>query len=338
QWAAKEVKKRYGDPRRNGMHYGEVLDAGRKGDPGSDALLARLAGEETQPGIVRASALSLLEGHVGPATLEAIALGLHDKDPLVRIGALRALDSVAPKNRFALAGHLLTDKIRAVRIEAGRRLAVVPLDSLSSAEQESLNQAVEEYLDAQWVIAERPEAHLNRGLVFMDRGQFAQAEEAYRMALKQDETFFPALVNLADLYRVQNRDQEGESTLRKAITLVPENANVLHALGLLLVRIGKRDEALGMFEQAAKFGPENSRHGYVYAVALSSAGKNKQALKVLEDTYQRHPNDPQLVSMLATLHRDQGNRDTAVRFAKKLLALAPQDPGARQLLESLQMK
>ena len=172
----------------------------------------------------------------------------------------------------------------------------------------------------------------------MDRGQFAQAEEAYRFALKQDKTFFPALVNLADLYRVQNRDQEGEATLRKALTLVPENANVLHALGLLLVRIGKRDEALGMFEQAAKFGPENSRHGYVFAVALSSAGKNKQALNVLEDTYQRHPNDPQLVSMLANLHRDQGNRATAVRFAKKLVALAPQDQGARRLLESLQMK
>jgi predicted CXXCH cytochrome family protein len=338
QWAAGEVKKRYGDPRRNGMHYGEVLDAGRKGDPGSDALLVHLAREKTKPGIIRASALSLLGGYVGPATLEAITLGLHDEDPLVRIGALRALDAVAPKNRSQLARHLLNDKIRAVRIEAGRRLAAVPLDSLSAAEQTHLIQAVEEFLQAQWVIAERPEAHLNRGLVFMERGQFTQAEEAYRIALQQDETFYPALVNLADLYRLQNRDQEGEATLRKAATLAPKDGNVLHALGLLLVRIGKKDEALGMFEQAAKFGPENSRHGYVYAVALSSAGKNTQALRVLEDTHQRHPNDPQLVFMLATLHRDQGNRTTAVQFAEKLLALAPQDPGARQLLESLQMK
>lgn len=49
QWAANEVKKRYGDPREKGMHYEEVLDAGRKGDPGAGALLAHLAGEQTKP-------------------------------------------------------------------------------------------------------------------------------------------------------------------------------------------------------------------------------------------------------------------------------------------------
>lgn len=335
QWAAGEMKKRYGDPRRNGTHYGEVLNAGRKGNPGADVLLANLAKGETQPGIIRASALSLLGRYAGPTTLEAITLGLHDEDPLVRIGALRALETIAPKNRSALARHLLTDKIRAVRIEAGRRLASVPLDSLPPAEQTKLNQAVEDYLQAQWAIAERPEAHLNRGLVFMDRGQVTQAEEAYRMALKQDENFFPALVNLADLYRLQNRDQEGEAALRKALTLAPDNADVLHALGLLLVRSGKKDEALSMFERATNFGPENFRNGYVYAVALSSAGKNTQALNVLEETYQRHPNDPQLVFMLASLYRDEGNRTKALQFAETLLALVPQDPGARQLVESL---
>ncbi len=335
QWAATEVQKRHGDPRRNGMHDGEVLDAGRKGEPGAGALLAQLAGEPTKPGIIRASAFSLLGRYAGPTTLEAISLGLQDQEPLVRLGALRALEAVAPTDRFALARHLLNDKIRAVRIEAGRQLAAAPLDALSPAEQTGLDHAVEEYLQAQWTIRERPEAHLNRGLVFMARGQFPQAEEAYRIALQQDETFYPALVNLADLYRLQNRDQDGEAILEKAVTLEPENADVLRALGLLWIRIGKKDEALGMFEQAAKFGPENSRNGYVYAVALSSAGNRQQALQVLEATYRRHPNDPQLVFMLATLHRDQGNRRTALTFAEKLLTLAPQDSGAVQLLESL---
>lgn len=89
--------------------------------------------------------------------------GLHDEDPLVRIGALRALEVIPPNNRYTLTRHLLTDKVRAVRIEAGRRLAAVPLDSLTSSDRKNLNTAVEEYLEAQWVISERPEAHLNRG-------------------------------------------------------------------------------------------------------------------------------------------------------------------------------
>ncbi|MDH5429871.1 MAG: multiheme c-type cytochrome, partial [Nitrospirota bacterium] len=146
QWAAREVEKRYGDPRRNGTHYGEALEAGRKGSPEADRLLANLVKEHTQPGIIRASALSLLGNYAGPTTLEAMTLGLHDDDPLVRIGALRALDTIAPKNRSVLAQHLLTDKIRAVRIEAGRQLASIPLDSLSPDGRQKLNQAVDDYL------------------------------------------------------------------------------------------------------------------------------------------------------------------------------------------------
>ncbi len=335
RWAADQVDMWYGKPERHGVHYGEILNEGRKGEPGADVSLGKLALELGKPGIVRATALSLLGRYPDPTTLEAIARGLHDEDPLVRIGALRGLEPIVPNNRFTLARHLLTDRVRAVRIEAGRRLAGAPLDSLPDSDRSVLSAAVGEYLEAQWVISERPEAHLNRGLVYVDRGQFPQAEEAYHLALKQDAAFFPALVNLADLYRLQNRDQEGEATLRKALTLAPENANVLHALGLLLVRSGKKDDALGLFEQAAKFGPENPRHGYVYAVALSSAGKNQQALRVLKETLHRHPNDPQLLLMLATLHRDEGKHTQALQFAKKLIALFPQDPGARQLLESL---
>lgn len=338
QWAADQIAKRHGKPDGQGAHYGETLYAGRKGEPGADMALKTLALEPHQPGIVRATALSLLERYPEGTALEAITRGLHDEDPLVRIGALRALGGIAPDHRLTLARPLLIDKVRAVRIEAGRRLASAPVDSLSNSDRKALNTAVEEYLEAQWVIAERPEAHLNRELVYVDRRQFSQAEEAYRLALKQDGTFFPALVNLADLYRLQNPDQEGEATLRKALALAPENANVLHALGLLLVRAGKKDEALGMLEQAAKFGPENPRHGYVYAVALSSAGKNQQALHVLEETRQRHQNDPQLLFMLATLHRNERNQTKALQFADKLLAVAPNDPGARQLLESLRSK
>lgn len=59
---------------------------------------------------------------------------------------------------------------------------------------------------------------------------------------------------------------------------------------------------------------------------------------MLEETRQRHPNDPQLLFMLATLHRDDGNRRKALQFANKFIAVAPNDFGTRQLLESLQMK
>ena len=46
----------------------------------------------------------------------------------------------------------------------------------------------------------------------------------------------PAYVNLADLFRLQRREPEGEQLLRRALEIDPVNAAAHHALGLLLVR------------------------------------------------------------------------------------------------------
>ena len=143
------------------------------------------------------------------------------------------------------------------------------------------------------------------------------------MWVTKDENFYPALVNLADLYRLQNRDQEGEATLRKILALDPKDVHVLHALGLLLVRTGKKDDALGMFEQMVNFLLENSCHGYVCAAALSSTRKKNQALRVLKYIPQCHPNVPRLLFMLEPLHGDEVNRMMALQGVEKLLPRCP---------------
>ena len=59
-----------------------------------------------------------------------------------------------------------------------------------------------------------PESHLNLGLIAVAVGDVQQAEQAYKTALRLDARFSPAYVNLADLYRQQGRDQDGERVLR----------------------------------------------------------------------------------------------------------------------------
>jgi hypothetical protein len=46
----------------------------------------------------------------------------------------------------------------------------------------------------------------------------------------------PAIVNLADLDRARGLDEQGAELLRKAIAVEPNNADVVHSLGLFLVR------------------------------------------------------------------------------------------------------
>ncbi|MFB3092742.1 MAG: tetratricopeptide repeat protein, partial [Dehalococcoidia bacterium] len=284
QWAENWVAKWHGTERDAKRHYGEVLKAGREGLPGTERALAKLGGDSTEPGIVRATALALLRHYPSQTTVNAIAQGVKEEDPLVRIGALRALDVLRPASRHELAHHLLSDPIRTVRIEAARALAPVSSKVLRPPQQAALNEAMAEYIEAQLVNAERPSAHLNLGILYAERSQFERAEAAYRMALRLAPSFYPALVNLADLYRLQKRDKEGEAVLRQALTLVPDDANVHHSLGLLLVRVGRQQEAIEALKRAAKLQPNDPRHGYVYGVALNSIGMAEKAITVLEET------------------------------------------------------
>ena len=333
QWAAGAVAKWYGQKRRQEPHYGQNIHAGQDHEAGAAGQLASLARDTTQPGIVRATGLSLLRESASRLSLDAIREGLADRDPLVRIGALRGLESLAPASRIGLAEPLLSDPLRAVRLEAARVLAPVPRTELTAAQRTVLNQATVEYIDAQRANAERPEAHVNLGTLYMEMGKYSEAETSYRTALRLVPAHLSALVNLADLYRLQQQDQQGEPLLRQAARVAPDNPDVRQALGFLLVRQGRRAEALSQFEKAARLRPQDPSYSYIYGLALNSSGMTPQAIAVLEAAHRRHPKNGRILQALATINRDIGKRNAAIRYAERLVALAPEEPEARQLLE-----
>ena len=106
--------------------------------------------------------------------------------------------------------------------------------------------------------------------------------------------------------------------------------------GLLLARQQRQEEAVEALGRAAELLPENVRYGFVYGVSLRSIGETDRALEVLDAAHQRQPADRELLIALATISRDNGSISVAVEYARKLVALSPQDPSARQLLEQLQ--
>jgi len=144
----------------------------------------------------------------------------------------------------------------------------------------------------------------------------------------------PGYVNLADLYRAIGRDGEGESLLRRAIAIAPDSADAHHALGLWLVRQKRSDDALAEFARAAELRPD-ARFAYVFGVALHSAGKTDRALEVLRVASDRHPGDHQILVALVTIERDAGKLDAARKHADALVALMPDDEGAKRLRAEL---
>ena len=151
----------------------------------------------------------------------------------MRRAAVQALEPLAAQERVRFAAPLLTDPIRSVRIAAARLLAGTSPSLLQDAQKQALDQAVSEPIASENATAERPENHVNLALLYAQMGRPADAEGELKIALQLDPNFVPAMVNLADLYRTTQRDDEGQRWLEKAIALAPTAAEPIHALGLL---------------------------------------------------------------------------------------------------------
>lgn len=67
-----------------------------------------------------------------------------------------------------------------------------------------------------------------------------------------------------------------------------------------------------------------------------SSGRIDRALAVLRQAYERHPGDPELTQALVAINRERGNLAAAAFYARKLVEVAPEDPGARQLLQEIE--
>lgn len=335
EWAAKAFAKWYPDFPVNAnlpigqsvtVDFAPAFHAARIGDPRAGRDLAAIAADGTRPPIVRATALGLLGRYANAEIQETIQKGLADPDPLVRFGAAQSLESLELKQRYELGVGLLSDPVRAVRLEAARHLAPMPLQNLQAEETAKLSASIEEFIVSCAVEADHPGGRMRLGAFYASLNRFDDAEREYKGAIRLSPAFLPAYINLADLHRQQGRDADGRHVLDEALTratVEAETAPVHHALGLLLVRQKDYDGALEHLRRAAELGPDDPANAYVYAVALTSLGRPADALLVLRAAHDRHPYHLDTLALLIQTCQSLGLNDEARRHAAAYGALQP---------------
>jgi tetratricopeptide (TPR) repeat protein len=327
KWAADALQAWSPKPPGGFQRYAEAFAAHERGSAGAARSLAAVAADGATPAIARATALESLGGHPVRGSVDAARAALGDPSPLVRRGAIATLSMLPPPQRFELLAPLLQDPVRTVRIDAAERLA----DAQAAATPEqraAFERAAAEFEAVQRYNADRPEARAALGNFRARQGRLAEAQADLESALALDPAFVPAYVNLADLQRVQGRDDEAERVLRDGLRVAGDHATLRHALGLTLVRRQQLPAALEQFAVATRLAPDDARFAYVHAVALHSAGRQAAALRELDRALARHPDDRDLL-MAATTY---GGAGTGEKYARRLAERYQGDPAVAQFL------
>ncbi len=253
---------------------------------------------------------------------DTLVLRLSDDDVVVRLAAISIIRNFDISHRQQLLMPLLKDPIKSVRFAATLALADLLATPQFISQQnnrknkrllkENVRQFIEAYeyhgdlLGSQMTLAD-----INRQMKDWDAVVIA-----YQRALQLVPTYVPALVNLADVYRLQQADNKAEPLLLKAIAVTAENArqaindpgdiyafalqqqaSVEYALGLLYARAKNYSKAIVPLDNAVQLSPANTDYFYASLLMLDALGERNKALELLR----RSPltqNNEQLTALL----------------------------------------
>jgi len=301
-WATQLLTESGKGPDDTQPHWSETFArALNASDIPSPESLQQIAMSSETPDIIRATTFSNGLYSMHPEALAMLEEQLQSPNSLLRWGAVRGLNYADPATQARLTPPLLSDPVKAIRLEALPIMLNLGTDTLSNTEQKALQPVIEEYIAAATVNAERAESQVNLGNMYRQLQRLGQAESAYKNGLKVNPDFVPAYVNLADLYRLQQREQEARALLQQGIERQPSQAMLYQMLGLSLVRDSQTAAALPYFKNAADLSPGEVRYAMTFALALEAVQKPQEAIVYLESVRGNYADQSDINTTISTI-------------------------------------
>jgi len=330
QWSDQIITKWYGPGRK--QHYGSITDAGRKRRPDIRKDLIRLAGDPLYPVIVRATAISLLTAYPGKDTSQTIKLALMDDEALIRRTALESIALTNQKERTGFIASLLYDPVKAVRIDAARRLAEEPSMQLDPDQEKVFKVVLKEFVASMEYSADFAFGRYNLGNLYVALNRPEEAIRNYLAAIKIDDLFYPAKVNLAMFYNKRGENEKAEILLREVVKAHPELHETSYSLGLLLAEMKKYDSAVVYLKKAAKGMSGRSRVHYNLGLLLQYLKKDAEAKGALLKALKLEPDNMDYLYALGDFYLKSGKLQKAKNIALQMVAKHPDKPIGKELL------
>lgn len=174
------------------------------------------------------------------------------------------------------------------------------------------------------------------GSGLQELGQLDKAVKALRRAVRLDPLRPSGYRQLALAYREKGSFANAIETWEQALALTPENAALLNSLGVDHARAGQVEEAAEALERAAHLDPSDQEIQANLGMVYVALGRFEEGESKLNRALASEPDRPAWHLYLAQHYANSKRLDAAWREARAALRLAPENPSAQQLVETLE--
>ena len=164
--------------------------------------------------------------------------------------------------------------------------------------------------------------HLS-GVIALQRGDLAAAEQRIAQALVGRPKDAPALNNLGTVLLRANRLEEAREQFERAAKAQPQFADAQSNLGLVLRRLGRTAESVAPLKRAYAANPKSAEIADLLGASLLDTGDGRAAVAIFETGVKSRPREARAWLHLAIASQMAGNPKRALEAADQSLALEP---------------
>lgn len=287
QWAATQVQTWYGSERPE--HFSDHLLAGLEGD---GKRLVELINNTSYPSIARATAMEYLERFPLEVYEKNLAVWAKDSSGLVRLELAKFTYSLPLEYKAGIAGVLLKDELRAVRLAAFRSL-LLDYNNISETSKKAWRSAEPEYLEFLLHNADFKEGQQNLAQYYSAKQNPEMAMASFEKAIEIDSLFAEPYRNLAVTQSQTGNNTKALETLSALIIKFPEDERAYYLRSLLYAEQKQMEKASVDISLALGLNP-NPRYFYNAVLIERELGNSAKAKNLLKSGLQSFPKDPRL--------------------------------------------
>jgi len=158
---------------------------------------------------------------------------------------------------------------------------------------------------------------LHQALSLTQHGDAQGAMNLVRGLLEQNPKFVPAIKLEGMLLEESGRAAEAAAAYDEALTLAPNDPDLLLKVGIYKLAAGKLEEAIKLLEHCSRILPGDGDTQYYLAQAYHLDGKDDLALAAIRQSLKAEPDNPSVVQKYGELLSSSGNYQEGLRWLLK---------------------